>query len=184
LKPLDQDLFLLCRELLPELLSSSIRISLRPDLKAHRGKLLSGRDQPGTPVHAASFIKRREIVFETELLTRPAKLKLILLHEAFHFIWARLGNRRRSSFANLIAAELAAHARGELGESAEAAKAGDIKNYICESFCDTAAWMYSGIRSSREFTLAERWQMKRRKWFQIQFGSDLANAFEMVTKSG
>jgi hypothetical protein len=184
LKPLDQDLFLLCREFLPEPLSSSIRISVRPDLKSHRGKLLSGRDQPGTPVHAASFIKRREIVLETQLLKRSAKLKLILIHEAFHFIWARLGNQRRSSFANLIAAELAAHARGELGESAESAKAGDFKNYICESFCDTAAWMYSGVKRSSEFTLAQRWQMKRRKWFQSHFGSDLANAFEMVTKSG
>jgi hypothetical protein len=184
LKPLDQDLSLLCRRLLPERLSKSIRISVRPDLKAHRGKLLSGRDQPGTPVHAASFIKRREIVLETRLLKRPAKLKLILVHEAFHFVWARLGNQRRSSFAGLIAAELAGRARGELGESAESAKAGDLKNYVCESFCDTAAWMYSGVRSSSEFTLAKRWQVKRRRWFQSQFGLDFASALEMLTKSG
>jgi hypothetical protein len=135
-------------------------------LKAHRGQLLSGLRQPGQPVHAASFIRRREIVLESQLLARPRKLKLILIHEIFHFVWVRLGNRRRASFAALIQAELACGARGELGESAMAAKPGALKNYVCESFCDTAAWLYSGLKTSPEFTLAARWQRRRRNWFE------------------
>jgi hypothetical protein len=135
-------------------------------LKAHRGKLLSGCDQPGTPVHAASFIRRREIVLETQLLARPRQLKLILIHEIFHFVWPRLGNKGRAEFTALITAELAAGARGELGESAAAAKTHSLKHYVCESFCDTAAWLYSGVSNSPEFTLAARWQKKRRIWFQ------------------
>jgi hypothetical protein len=134
-------------------------------LKAHRGRLLSGLHQPGKPVHAASFIRRREIVLESQLQSHPRKLKLILIHEIFHFVWARLGNPRRAAFAALIHAELAASARGELGESAQAAKHGEVKNYICESFCDTAAWLYSGVKTSPEFTLAARWRGKRKAWF-------------------
>jgi len=140
-------------------------------LKAHRGRLLSGLDEPGKPVHAASFIRRRHIVLESQLLARPRKVKLILIHEIFHFVWVRLGNNRRAGFAALIQTELAHGARGELGESAEAAKQGDLKNYICESFCDTAAWLYSGVKSSPEFTLAARWRQKRKSWFDLNVSS-------------
>lgn len=135
-------------------------------MKAHRGRLLSGPNQPGRPVHAASFIRRREIVLETQLLRHPKKLTLILIHEIFHFVWFRLGNQRRAAFTSLIQQELAARARGELGESAQAAKPGDFKNYVCESFCDTAAWLYSGFRNYPDFTLGARWREKRRLWFE------------------
>jgi len=135
-------------------------------LKAHCGQLLSGQDQPGKPVHAASFIRRREIILESQLLARPRKLKLILIHEIFHFVWVRLGNRRRADFAALIQTELVCGARGALGESAQEAKPGEPKNYICESFCDTAAWLYSGVKTSPEFTLALRWRKKRQTWFE------------------
>ncbi len=103
------------------------------------------------------------------MLARPKKLKLILTHEIFHFVWAHLGNRRRAEYSALIANELVARARGELGESAAEAKHGDLKNYICESFCDTGAWLYSGVKTSPEFTLARRWQNKRKMWFLAQF---------------
>ena len=132
------------------------------------------------PVHAASFIKRREIVLETQLLCRPRKLQLILAHEVFHFVWARLGNPRRAQYAELVFTELESGARGELGESSEgwkleAVAGGDLKNYICESFCDTAAWLYSGVKRSAEFTLAARWREKRRAWFQSTFGTAKAH---------
>ncbi len=165
-----------CKGLPPGLLSNSIRVSVRPHLKAHRGRLLSGIHQPGKPVYAASFIRRRQIVLETQLFARPRKLKLILIHEIFHFVWARLGNNRRRDFSSLIAAELAAGARGELGESSLTAKHGELKNYICESFCDTAAWLYSGIKTSAEFTLASRWQTKRRKWFELNVSAQQITA--------
>lgn len=159
---------------LPDLFGGAIGVSARPHLKAHRGKLVSGREHPGMPVHAASFIRHRRIVLETQLLVRPQKLRMIVAHEVFHFVWARLGNRLRAEYAALIAVELEAGARGELGESSEGWKlglsaGGDLKNYICESFCDTAAWLYSGARKNAELTLAARWRNRRRAWFTVAF---------------
>ena len=106
---------------LPALTGSPLYIRCLPQLTAHRGKLLSGDAQSGTPVHAASFIRRREIVLETELLKKP-DLPLILVHEIFHFVWARLGNRKRAEYSALLAEERQRNARGELGESAEVRK--------------------------------------------------------------
>ena len=159
---------------LPELFGGPIGVSALPHLKAHRGKLVSGLEHPGMPVHAASFIRHRQIVLETQLLGRPQKLRMIVAHEVFHFVWARLGNRLRAEYAALVAAELKAGARGELGESSEGWKlgvpaGGDLKNYICESFCDTAAWLYSGARKNPELTLATRWRNRRRAWFTAAF---------------
>ncbi len=159
---------------LPDLFGGEIRVSALPHLKAHRGQLVSGRERPGMPVHAASFIRHRRIVLETQLLIRPQKLRMIVAHEVFHFVWARLGNRLRAEYAALVMAELKAGARGELGESSEGWKldipaGGDLKNYVCESFCDTAAWLYSGARRNPEITLAPRWRNRRRAWFTAAF---------------
>ena len=144
---------------------------------AHRGKLLSGSGSPGIPVHAASFIRKREIVLETGLLRRPRKLHLIAVHEIFHFVWARLGNRDRWDYAALLQAEAVGGARGELGESADRQKEllGAAESqaawsyYVCESFCDTAAWLYAGVRRHNEFRLAARWQERRQSWFARAF---------------
>jgi hypothetical protein len=164
---------------LPPLSGRQISVSARPHLKAHRGKILSGHDRPGMPVHAASFIRKRRIVLETQLLGRLTKLRLIVVHEIFHFVWARLGNRLRAEYAELVRAELEANARGELGESAGGWKAGissrgELKNYVCESFCDTAAWLYSGARKHPELTLAKRWRDRRRTWFTSVFAQNRA----------
>ena len=43
------------------------------------------------------------------------------------------------------------------------------RDYVCESFCDTSAWMYADIERHDEFTLAPRWTSKRRGWFEKQF---------------
>lgn len=121
-------------------------------------------------MHAAAFIRRREIVLETQLTRKPGGLRLITVHEIFHFVWARLGNSARRAWGKLLEAEAAAHARGELGESSS------LKNspgYLCESFCDTAAWLYAGVRRSPHFTLAERWRSRRRAWFEHTFGVTL-----------
>jgi hypothetical protein len=45
------------------------------------------------------------------------------------------------------------------------------REYCCESFCDTAAWMYSGVRSHPEFTLAPRFRARRRLWFENAIGN-------------
>ena len=129
----------------------------------------------GTPVHAASFLRKREIVLESELLAKKSDLRLILVHEIFHFVWLRLGNAKRREFRALLEQEFAAGARGELGESAEVHKLALRDNvtsdrarreYVCESFCDSAAWLYAGIKSSSNWTLAVRWQRKRKQWFE------------------
>jgi hypothetical protein len=140
---------------------------------AYRGKLLSGSSGRGIPVHAASFIRRRQIVLETQLLSQPSALRLIAIHEIFHFVWARLGNLARKKYAGLLRAEIAHRARGELGESASLKKnllkGASWRDYVCESFCDTAAWFYAGIERHREFTLARRWREPRKAWFERTF---------------
>ena len=72
--------------------------------------------------------------------------------------------------------ELRASAAGELGWSAEWRKdkltRADARRrtlrwrrYACESFCDTAAWLFAGLRKHDEFTLAGRARRLRRQWF-------------------
>jgi hypothetical protein len=156
---------------LPALTGSPIYVRALPQLTAYRGRLLSAQAKRGTPVHAASFIRRREIVFERELMTKPA-LRLIVVHEVFHFVWARLSNAVRASFTALLAEELSSKARGELGESAAVKKVEATgvlnRDYVCESFCDTAAWLYApGIK--RDATLGQRWRARRRAWFAAAF---------------
>jgi len=148
-------------------------------LTAYRGRLLSADPQQrGTPVHAASFLRKREIVLESQLLAKKSNLRLILVHEIFHFVWLRLGNPKRREFRALLERELKAGARGELGESAEVHKlalrqnvtsAGARLEYVCESFCDTGAWLYAGMKNNSNWTLARRWQRKRRQWFEDVF---------------
>jgi hypothetical protein len=155
---------------LPALTGSPICVRALPQLTAHRGQLLSAAGERGTPVHAASFIRRREIILESELLAKPA-LPLIVVHEIFHFVWARLSNATRGSFSALLTNELRLHARGELGESAAVRKQTDPhrRDYICESFCDTAAWLYAPRGNHPHATLAKRWRIRRRLWFEATF---------------
>lgn len=123
-------------------------------------------------MHAASFIRRREIVLETELLAKP-ELPLITVHEIFHFVWARLGNPARNSYALLLQEELRVKARGELGESSMVKKdaaLSDTRDYVCESFCDTAAWLYAPGSKRWPVTLAKRWRERRTAWFESTFG--------------
>lgn len=155
---------------LPALTGSPICVRALPQLTAHRGKLLSADTGRGKAVHAASFIRRREIVLECELLTK-AILPLIVVHEIFHFVWARLGNSRRAAYAALLAKELRCRARGELGESAAVQKQLDrhSRDYLCESFCDTAAWLYAPQAKHVHATLAKSWRKKRQAWFEQKF---------------
>ncbi len=145
---------------IPELRGATIWVSVKPRLTASRGKLLWGSPHSGTAVHAAAFIRRRQIVLESRLLRKPPSLRLILIHEIFHFAWTRLGNADRREFAALLLRELRAGARGELGESAAVYKAKLAiqcglnsvsklwREYVCESFCDTAAWLYGNSRTT------------------------------------
>jgi hypothetical protein len=135
------------------------------------------RDRHG-PVHAGSFLRERRIVFDCPRSEFPR----IFCHELFHFVWLRAGNGLRREYERLLEDENAAGGRGELGWSAEWRKvmltAGDVRTrsrrwreYCCESFCDTAAWLYSGTGRHREFTLADSYCGRRRTWFRRKIES-------------
>jgi hypothetical protein len=134
------------------------------------------RDRRG-PAHAGAFLRKRRIALDC---TR-AEFPRIFVHEVAHFIWLRLGNPARRSYEDVVRAEIAGTARGELGWSAEwrknALRAEDMagrtrrwREYCCESFCDTAAWLYSGTQRHREFTLGARRRRGRRTWFAEVLG--------------
>ncbi len=135
------------------------------------------------PVHAGSFLRKGEIVLDQALLGSPGELSRILIHELFHFLWTRLGNEARRSYEELVASECRRRAPGELGWSAEwrkrALTARDRRErtrrwreYVCESFCDTAAWFHRGGGRHGEFTLAAAERAARRAWFRSAMEAD------------
>ena len=146
---------------LPPISGAPVRIQNARGLGGRRGA-----------VHAGTFVGERRMAFDCSREEFPR----IFVHELFHFIWVRLGNPTRHSYERLAKSEWNAGARGELGWSAEwrkrALTAGDVRRrsrrwreYCCESFCDTAAWLNSGVTRHREFTLAGVWRARRRAWF-------------------
>jgi hypothetical protein len=161
---------------LPPLNGSPISVRALRQLTAHRGELLSANPERGTPVHAASFIRRREIILEDELLEK-SELPLIVVHEIFHFVWVRLSNAARASFTALLAEEFRSNARGELGESAtvkkQMARGALTRDYVCESFCDSAAWLYASKATRGHTTLGRRWRDRRAAWFAATFSHSL-----------
>jgi len=158
----------------------SVSLRFVPALTADRRRLYSDRPL-GQPVYAGSFIRKRKIVLDQELQHQPRELARILVHELFHFVWVRLGNPARHSYEALVREEWKKRASGELGWSAESRKRVLVKgshhsrssapwrDYLCESFCDTAAWVYSGVRRHPEYTLAARHRNRRAEWFQAAF---------------
>ncbi len=131
------------------------------------------RDTAGNPAHAATWLRRRLIVLDRELLRSPQEHQRILVHELFHFVWVRLGNPRRLAWERLLIDEWSRGARGEAGWSAEWRKQqlapDDVRRrtrrwreYCCESFCDTAASLYT--RNTKENTLAAKWLVRRAAW--------------------
>lgn len=125
-------------------------------------------------MYAAAFLRERNIILEAALLSNASAFRLILVHELFHFVWPRLANGVRKSFSGMLLDERNRGARGELGESSGVRKElfrlnGNPRlwrEYVCESFCDTAAWLYAGVIADRSFTLRPRWQERRKLWFE------------------
>jgi hypothetical protein len=128
------------------------------------------------PHLAATSILRREVLLDAETL-KPPEFERILVHEIFHFAWVRLSNAMRRDWERILTLEFQQHAHGELGWSAEWRKnklaSRDVtvrsrawRLYACESFCDTAAWCFAGLREHEEFTLAARFRRLRRAWFE------------------
>ena len=161
---------------LPALSGRPVRVELHRDLGPH---------------HAAASIPRRLILLDAGVLRDPGEFERILVHELFHFVWVRLSNAARREWEAVLAAEFAARVPGELGWSAEWRKARltapataritahDIRKrtlpwrrYACESFCDTAAWLYAGLRRHPEFTLPVLSRRARRAWFQRRLAAN------------
>lgn len=133
-------------------------------------------NETGDPAHAATFLRERRMVIEQPLMADADEFARIFVHELFHFVWLRLGNPRRRSYERVVANELRRKIRGELGWSAESRKrkleprdwrsrSRRWREYCCESFCDTAAWRYAGVRSHGEFTLVLPARAARKAWF-------------------
>lgn len=127
--------------------------------------------------HAATLLRKREIVLDAALKDDGPELVRILIHEIFHFAWLRAGNPLRLSYEDLVSREIRAHTPGELGWSAEwrkrelsrrdvSSRSRRWREYCCESFCDTAAWIFSGIGRHSEFTLPASERSRRRRWFK------------------
>ncbi len=152
---------------LPALQGAPIRIGVARGLRDCYGD-----------VHAGSFPRERRMVFDCA----PAEFPRIFTHELFHFVWMRMSNAARRSYEELLRGERLAGTPGELGWSAEwrktALEARDARTrsrrwreYCCESFCDTAAWLYSGVQRHGEFTLPARARKLRRAWFAQAMGN-------------
>ncbi len=150
-----------------------MRIHFEPQLRAAGGKLVSG-GQTGAIVHAGSFLKERRIVLDSDLLVNAPELMRILTHELFHFVWRKLDNATRRAWDDLVRQQLCLP--GELGWSAEWRKQALTetdsqdrtrrwREYLCESFCDSAAWYYSGNRRHPEYTLPAKFRRVRKQWF-------------------
>lgn len=148
-------------------MGDAIRVEIRRSLGSHL---------------AGASIPRRLILLDAAVLARRGEFERILIHELFHFVWVRLSNQKRLAWEQVLAGELRKRVKGELGWSAEWRK--DIltradprlrtpkwRHYACESFCDSAAWMFAGLRAHDEFTLAVASRRLRRRWFMKQFSA-------------
>lgn len=133
---------------------------------------------------ASTFIRRRLILLDAEVLVQRGDFERILVHELFHFVWVRLSNAVRRDWGRIIEREIRAKARGDLGWSAERrklnltpkdarARTKAWRLYACESFCDTSAWLYAGLKSHAEFTLPAAHRRARRRWFESTIAGSL-----------
>jgi hypothetical protein len=150
--------------MLPPLSGPPIRVELRKSLGPH---------------HAATSIPRRLILLDRGVLSKHGDFERVLIHEIFHFAWVRLSNKARRDWEMLLACE---REPGELGWSAEWRKlklnpsdrrerSAKWKRYARESFCDSAAWLFSGLKRHDEFTLGAELRRARKAWFQKNVAS-------------
>lgn len=151
--------------MLPPLTGRPIRVEIRRSLGPHL---------------AATDIPRRRILLDAQVLAQSGEFERILVHEIFHFAWVRLSNQTRWSWEGVLKVELAhpssSKRSGELGWSSEWRKqkltSSDVRRrtpawrrYVCESFCDTSAWLCAGLHHHDEFTLPGPLRRIRRRWF-------------------
>ena len=136
------------------------------------------------PHLAATSIPRRVILLDSETLQASGEFERILIHEIFHFAWVRLSNYSRRDWERVLESEIRRRANGELGWSAEWRKqklTSDDRSrrsrawrlYCCESFCDSAAFLFAGLQRHDEFTLARSFRQTRAQWFRRNLPSPL-----------
>ena len=153
--------------MLPRLVGDPIRVEIRRSLGSHL---------------AGASIPRRLILLDAAVLARRGEFERILIHELFHFVWVRLSNQKRVAWEQVLARELRERVKGELGWSAEWRKeklrasvikkrTAEWRRYACESFCDSAAWMFADLGEHDEFTLPARFRRRRAQWFERNFGA-------------
>ncbi|MGH9672995.1 MAG: hypothetical protein ACRD44_07420 [Bryobacteraceae bacterium] len=162
------------RDLRRILTGRPVEVRFVPSPRAYRGRLHT-QGARGAEIHGASLVRRRMIVLDEQLLSDPPELGRILVHELFHFVWARLGNAKRRDYERLLRLEWRRRAKGELGWSSELVKrrlrSADLarrsrrwREYVCESFCDSAAWRLGDLSRHDEFTLGAKFRAGRRLW--------------------
>lgn len=155
---------------LPLLAGRPIRVEIRRSLGAHL---------------AAASIPRRLILLDAGVLRNQGDFERILVHEIFHFAWRRMSNATRRSWENLLESEHALQAPGELGWSSEwrklklapadrSQRTPPWRRYACESFCDSAAWLFADLPGHPEFTLPARFRRQRKAWFAGTFPATAA----------
>jgi hypothetical protein len=129
------------------------------------------------PYHASTSIRNRVVLLDRGVFARRGEFERILIHELFHFVWVRLSNDARRDWERVLRGEFARGVRGELGWSSEwrkdtlalrdsRARDARWRRYACESFCDTAAWIFAHVAGHDEFTLSVRARKARRHWFR------------------
>lgn len=113
-------------------------------------------------------------MLDSVLAASESELTRIAAHELFHFVWLRMNNAQRRVWGELLAAE---ETRGELGWSSEwRRRALDVEDagldtrrwreYVSESFCDTGAWIATGLPGDQDVTPGARWLRRRERFFR------------------
>jgi hypothetical protein len=137
-------------------------------LRAHRGKLEFGPG-PGDEVFAASFLTRREIVFDESLLHHAPEFLNIFAHEIYHFVWRKLANEDRISWDALLQMEkrplhCGLSSRVAFERHRERPSSKKWKHYLCEAFCDSAAALttpQAKLPPKRRAWLEALWKRRR-----------------------
>lgn len=154
---------------LPQLQGAPIRIGFDSKASAHLKPF-------GGSVYAGALLRQRAIVLDRCLRGSLPEFDRIFIHEIFHFVWVRLSNKDRWNYEALVAREIRGRVPGEQGWSSQwrkeelrgtdrTARPRRWREYLCESFCDSAARLYSGIESHPEYSLPPRYSDLRREWF-------------------
>jgi len=191
-------------ERIPRLkLAVAERLSLVRDIVLINERAAATTASPVAHTHAASYIVARYVVLQETLFDSRVELGRILYHELCHFLWPRLGNPKRRKFAALLQREFRQGTRGELGYSSEwrkkkltavgSSQLRKIRNqrlwqdYVCESFCDTGAYVLLGSErrpNHSEFTLSRASRERRvQLWVEMVF-EDLSGSGEIFPGKG